>query len=72
MELFINSRHLKYFMSGHRQIFHDLINLLLEQGVPTKYKENGVMPNSNCDYKVINPKDCIKDCIGKCCLNLIK
>ena len=71
-ELFINSRHLKYFLSGYRLIFHDLISLLPEQGVPTKYKEIGVMPNSNCDYRVINPKDCIQDCIGKCYLNIIK
>ena len=48
-ELFINSRHLKYFLSGHSLIFHDLMNLLLEQGIPTKYKEIWVIPNSNCD-----------------------
>ena len=70
--ILINSRHLKYFLSGHKLIFHDLMRLLLEQGIPGKYKEIGVMPNSNCDYRVINPKGCIQDCISKCCLNLIK
>ena len=64
-ELFINNSYLKYFLSGQRLIFHNLINLLLEQGIPTKYKEIWELPNSNCDQRVINPKVCIQDYIGK-------
>ena len=46
------------------------MSLLQEQGIPMKYKEIGVIPNLNCDCRVINPKGCIQDCIGKCYLIL--